>query len=76
MQALPYYTVDNGPGKDEVSKEVPLDVTNFFNSRTHVEHLVAITSEISVAAKSIFGFYQMILTFASMSIWFCVQKED
>ena len=51
MQALPYYTVDNGPGKDEVSKEVPLDVTNFFNSRTHVEHLVAITSEISAVAK-------------------------
>ena len=49
MKALPYNTVDDGPGEDEVSKEVPLNVPNLFNSGTHVEHLVAITSEISAA---------------------------
>ena len=50
MESLPYDTVDDGPGKDEVSKEVPLHVSNLFDSRAHVEHLVAITSEISAAA--------------------------
>ena len=50
MESLPYDTVDDGPGEDEVSKEVPLNVSNLFDSRAHVEHLVAITSEISAAA--------------------------
>ena len=49
MQALPYNTVDDGPCEDEVAEEIPLDVTNLLDSRTHVEHLVAITSEISAA---------------------------
>ena len=50
MEALPYNTVDDGPGKDEVTEEVPLNGSNLFDSRAHVEDLVAITSEISAAA--------------------------
>ena len=50
MEALPYNTVDDTPGKDEVSEEIPLNVSNLFDPRAHVEHLVAITSEISGAA--------------------------
>ena len=48
MQSLPNDTVDHCPGKNEVSKEIPLYIANLLDPITHVEHLVAATEEISL----------------------------